>query len=102
MCTLLCGDTFSSQPDECKHTVVNQMPGCLPPKLLALVRARLAVCLGLPGAASIDVRNLQVFCRIDYHLATPAIAALARTEEIYKTIKFSDHAPITVDYDLSI
>lgn len=45
---------------------------------------------------------MQVFCRIDYHLATPAIAALARTEEIYKAQKFSDHAPITVGYELSL
>ncbi len=37
--------------------------------------------------------------RIDYHLATPAIAALARTERIYKDEKFSDHAPLTVGYD---
>ena len=37
--------------------------------------------------------------RLDYHLATPALAALARSEAIYKTEKFSDHAPITVDYD---
>lgn len=40
--------------------------------------------------------------RLDYHLATPAIAALARTEEIYKAQKFSDHAPITVGYELSL
>lgn len=40
--------------------------------------------------------------RLDYHLATPTIAALARSEEIYKTIKFSDHAPITVDYDFTL
>ena len=39
--------------------------------------------------------------RLDYHLATPALAALARTESIYKGEKFSDHAPITVEYDLS-
>jgi exodeoxyribonuclease III len=39
--------------------------------------------------------------RLDYHLATPALAALARTESIYKGEKFSDHAPITVDYDLA-
>jgi exodeoxyribonuclease-3 len=37
--------------------------------------------------------------RLDYHLATPAIAALARSVEIYKGEKFSDHAPITVAYD---
>ena len=40
--------------------------------------------------------------RLDYHLATPAMAALARTEEIYKAQKFSDHAPITVGYELSL
>ena len=40
--------------------------------------------------------------RLDYHLATPAIAALARTESIYKGEKFSDHAPITIGYDMSI
>ena len=37
--------------------------------------------------------------RIDYPLATPAMAALARTERIYKDEKFSDHAPLTVGYD---
>ena len=41
-----------------------------------------------------------VYCRIDYHLATPAVAALARTEHIYKEQRFSDHAPMTVDYEL--
>ena len=35
-------------------------------------------------------------------LATPALAALARAESIYKSEKFSDHAPITVDYDFSL
>ena len=39
--------------------------------------------------------------RLDYHLATPALAATARTVDIYKNEKFSDHAPITVGYDLS-
>jgi exodeoxyribonuclease-3 len=36
--------------------------------------------------------------RLDYHLATPAWAALARTVTIYKDEKFSDHAPVTVQY----
>ncbi|MBC7470853.1 MAG: exodeoxyribonuclease III [Ramlibacter sp.] len=40
--------------------------------------------------------------RLDYHLATPAIAALARSESIYKNEKFSDHAPITVEYELTL
>ncbi|KKW66894.1 exodeoxyribonuclease III [Lampropedia cohaerens] len=40
--------------------------------------------------------------RLDYHLATPALAALARTEQIYKDEKFSDHAPLTIGYDLTL
>ena len=36
--------------------------------------------------------------RLDYHLATPAVAAFARTESIYKGERFSDHAPITIEY----
>ena len=39
--------------------------------------------------------------RLDYHLATPAIAEQARSESIYKGQKFSDHAPLTVDYDVA-
>ena len=37
--------------------------------------------------------------RLDYHLATPALAQLAHKEAIYKDERFSDHAPITVEYD---
>jgi len=40
--------------------------------------------------------------RLDYHLATPALAGLARTESIYKGEKFSDHAPITIEYDWAL
>ena len=40
--------------------------------------------------------------RLDYHLATPAVAALAQRESIYKDQKFSDHAPITIDYALDL
>jgi exodeoxyribonuclease-3 len=37
--------------------------------------------------------------RIDHQIATPGIAALARRLSIYKAARFSDHAPLTVDYD---
>jgi len=40
--------------------------------------------------------------RLDYHLATPPIAQLARGESIYKQQKFSDHAPITVEYEMTL
>jgi len=38
--------------------------------------------------------------RLDYHLATPALAEEARSISIYKAQKFSDHAPVTVQYDI--
>ncbi|HEU0230724.1 MAG TPA: exodeoxyribonuclease III [Burkholderiaceae bacterium] len=37
--------------------------------------------------------------RIDYHVATPGIAAKAVGASIYKDERFSDHAPLTIDYD---
>jgi exodeoxyribonuclease-3 len=37
--------------------------------------------------------------RIDYQLATPALAERARSESIYKGEKFSDHAPLTIGYE---
>ena len=37
--------------------------------------------------------------RIDYHLATPGIAARAKSAAIFKDQRFSDHAPLTIDYD---
>ncbi|OGA34835.1 MAG: exodeoxyribonuclease III [Betaproteobacteria bacterium RIFCSPLOWO2_12_FULL_64_23] len=37
--------------------------------------------------------------RIDYHIATPGLAASARKAAIYKEQRFSDHAPLTIDYD---
>jgi exodeoxyribonuclease-3 len=40
--------------------------------------------------------------RLDYHLATRALAAGAKSSAIYKTEKFSDHAPITVQYDWGV
>lgn len=36
--------------------------------------------------------------RIDYQLTTPNLAACAQTAAIYKDEKFSDHAPLIVDY----
>ena len=40
--------------------------------------------------------------RLDYHLATPALAAQARAATVYKAEKFSDHAPLTIDYDFTL
>jgi exodeoxyribonuclease III len=40
--------------------------------------------------------------RLDYHLATPKLAAKARSEGIYLAQRFSDHAPLTIDYDFRL
>jgi exodeoxyribonuclease-3 len=37
--------------------------------------------------------------RIDYQIATPRVAATAKKESIYKAQRFSDHAPLIIDYD---
>jgi exodeoxyribonuclease-3 len=37
--------------------------------------------------------------RIDYQIATAGIAAKAKRTDVFRDIKFSDHAPLTVDYD---
>ena len=40
--------------------------------------------------------------RIDYQVATPGLAAKARAESIYKRRRFSDHAPLIIDYDYEL
>lgn len=49
-----------------------------------------------------DAWNKNVGWRIDYHVATAALAKTAKKESIYKTKRFSDHAPLTIDYDWKI
>lgn len=40
--------------------------------------------------------------RIDYQIATSDVAKTARSASIFKEIKFSDHAPLTIDYDMPL
>ena len=40
--------------------------------------------------------------RIDYQFATPEIACTARATSIHKASRFSDHAPLIIDYDFSL
>ena len=40
--------------------------------------------------------------RIDYQIATPALAARARTAQICKAQRLSDHAPLTVEYAFEV
>ncbi|HMF27710.1 MAG TPA: exodeoxyribonuclease III [Candidatus Cybelea sp.] len=38
--------------------------------------------------------------RIDYQIITPGLAGKVRRASIYKEDRFSDHAPLTIEYDL--
>jgi exodeoxyribonuclease III len=116
---ILCGDiNIAHQPIDLKNWRSNQKnSGFLPEERAWMTRL-------LDEAQMVDVyRQLQptatdsaytwwsnrgqayannVGWRLDYHLATPALAELARREAIYKGEKFSDHAPITIEYELAL
>ena len=49
-----------------------------------------------------QARAKNVGWRIDYHLATPALAQLARQAHIYTDQRFSDHAPVVIDYEMTL
>ena len=40
--------------------------------------------------------------RIDYHVATPRLKGCAISESIYKKERFSDHAPLIINYKLTL
>ena len=40
--------------------------------------------------------------RLDYQFATPEIARCAKAASIYKNERFSDHAPLVIDYDFTL
>ncbi|MEW6354322.1 MAG: exodeoxyribonuclease III [Pseudomonadota bacterium] len=40
--------------------------------------------------------------RIDYQVITPGLASRVKSASIYKAERFSDHAPLTVDYDYTL
>jgi exodeoxyribonuclease-3 len=39
--------------------------------------------------------------RIDYQLVTPSLASFVRSASIYRDERFSDHAPLTIAYDVA-
>jgi exodeoxyribonuclease-3 len=40
--------------------------------------------------------------RLDYQIATAAVAQTAREVAVYKSTRFSDHAPLTIHYEMTI
>lgn len=114
---ILCGDiNIAHQPIDLRNWKSNQKNSGFTPEERAWMSKLLS------GTGLVDVyRRLQpdatdagytwwsnrggayannVGWRIDYQLATPAIAAMAREVSIYKGQRFSDHAPLIVDYAL--
>jgi exodeoxyribonuclease III len=49
-----------------------------------------------------DSWNKNVGWRLDYQIATPGIAATAKAASIYLEERFSDHAPLIIDYDFAL
>jgi len=49
-----------------------------------------------------QARAKNVGWRIDYHLATPGLAHAARSASVYTAERFSDHAPVIIDYDFTL
>jgi exodeoxyribonuclease III len=47
-----------------------------------------------------QARAKDVGWRIDYQVVSPALAGRARAARIYKEKRFSDHAPLIMDYEL--
>ena len=46
--------------------------------------------------------NKNVGWRIDYQISTENLAKYATKAEIYKGQRFSDHAPLVIDYDVDL
>ena len=67
--------------------------------LLSLARLAGPAC---QIADPVSYTHLDVYKRQDYHLATPKIAETALQVGVYKEQRFSDHAPLWVDYDYAI
>lgn len=49
-----------------------------------------------------QARINNVGWRIDYQIVSPSLAGKARAVSIYKNERFSDHAPLTIDYEVSL
>jgi exodeoxyribonuclease-3 len=46
--------------------------------------------------------NNNVGWRIDYHITTSGLGSFAKQQQIYKQERFSDHAPLIIDYDCDL
>ncbi len=112
---VLCGDwNIAHQPIDLKNWRANQKnSGFLPEERAWLDRLYGEMSWG-DAFRSVDPRPEQytwwsnrgqawarnVGWRLDYQVTSPGLAGTARSAEIYKTTRFSDHAPLIMDYAL--
>jgi exodeoxyribonuclease-3 len=114
---VLCGDwNIAHQPIDLTNWKSNQKnPGFLPEERAWLTRVFDEVGF-VDVFRRVDPRPEQytwwsnrgaawaknVGWRIDYQIATPGIAARAKAARIYTDRRFSDHAPLIIDYDYEL
>ena len=63
---------------------------------VAGLKDMLCKCL---GKYFFDKKTYLVLKRIDYHILSPSLKGTVQATEIYKDERFSDHAPLIIDYD---
>lgn len=69
----------------------------------ALCRPYWRIVSGTDAAAPQPAaKRMWVFCRTDYHLATRALAETAQRAAVFKEQRFSDHAPLIIDYNFRL
>jgi exodeoxyribonuclease-3 len=114
---ILCGDwNIAHQPIDLRNWRANQKnSGFLPEERAWLTRVFDEIGF-VDVFRTVDARPEQytwwsnrgqawkknVGWRIDYQIATRGIAARACTASIYKNRRFSDHAPLIIDYDYEL
>lgn len=74
----------------------------MPSPFPALIRYAYSNRLESPVERVIGRLKMQVYCRIDYQIATPGIAAKAKSARVYKDQRFSDDTPLIVDYSYTL
>ncbi|MEP6657484.1 MAG: exodeoxyribonuclease III, partial [Betaproteobacteria bacterium] len=114
---ILCGDwNIAHQPIDLKNWRSNQKNSGFLPEERAWLTQVLAEVGFVDVFRQVDPRPEQytwwsnrgeawaknVGWRIDYQIATPGIAAREHAARIYTTRRFSDHAPLIIDYDYEL